>query len=483
MTNDTQPLTPLELTVHRPSIAQQEALLSAKPMRADLVGAYRGKRYLLRTYGCQMNEHDSEIIAGLLEVMGYTVTSDETVADLILFNTCAVRENAENKVFGEVGRVAPLKQRNPELLLGVCGCMPQEKVVQDKVRETYPWIDLVFGTHNLHRLPELVEQARHSQETVMEVWEKAEYGFDDLPKARQDGTRAWVNIQYGCNKFCTYCIVPYTRGRERSRALQSIVDEVKRLGQQGFKEITLLGQNVNDYGLDLGDTDFASLLRAVARVDGIERVRFTTSNPWNFTDELIAAIADSPTVCEHIHLPVQSGSNAILRRMNRGYTREYYSSLVSRIRTAMPAISLTTDLIVGFPGETEEDFQRTLDLVKETRFETAYTFMYSPRSGTPAAAMTDAVPELIVRERLQRLMNVQNEITRSYSESLIGQRIEVLVEGLSRTNDQVLAGRSRTNRVVLLQGSPEWIGQSVVAYVESANTWTIYGRLLEARAM
>ncbi|MCY0900953.1 MAG: tRNA (N6-isopentenyl adenosine(37)-C2)-methylthiotransferase MiaB [Firmicutes bacterium] len=483
MTNDVQAPTPLELTVHRPSIAQQEALLSAAPMRADLVGAYRGKRYLLRTYGCQMNEHDSEIIAGLLEVMGYAATSDEMEADLILFNTCAVRENAENKVFGEVGRVAPLKQRNPELLLGVCGCMPQEKVVQDKVRETYPWIDLVFGTHNLHRLPELVEQAHHSQDTVMEVWEKAEYGFDDLPKARQDGTRAWVNIQYGCNKFCTYCIVPYTRGRERSRALQSIVEEVKRLGQQGFKEITLLGQNVNDYGLDLGDTDFASLLRAVARVDGIERVRFTTSNPWNFTDALIAAIADSPTVCEHIHLPVQSGSNAVLRRMNRGYTREYYSSLVSRIRTAIPAISLTTDLIVGFPGETEDDFQHTLDLVKETRFETAYTFMYSPRSGTPAASMAGAVPDVIVRERLQRLMNVQNEITRSYSESLVGQRIEVLVEGLSRTNNQVLAGRSRTNRVVLLQGSPEWIGQSVVAHVESANTWTIYGRLLEARAM
>jgi len=466
-----------ELTVHRPAIAQREALMQAASVRPDLVGAYQGKSYMLRTYGCQMNEHDSEIMAGILEMMGYTLTTDETEADLILFNTCAVRENAENKVFGEVGRVAPLKHSNPELLLGVCGCMPQEQVVQEKIRQTYPWIDLVFGTHNIHRLPELIEQARHSQETVMEVWEQSEYMVDELPKARKEGVRAWVNIQYGCNKFCTYCIVPFTRGRERSRTLSSVVEEVKGLVQQGYHEITLLGQNVNDYGLDLGNVDFADLLTSVAQVEGIDRVRFTTSNPWNFTDKLIAAIAGSPNICNHIHLPVQSGSNDVLKRMNRGYSREYYLDLVNRIRTVIPGVALTTDIIVGFPGESEADFAETLALMEQVRFETAYTFMYSARSGTPAAKFADGASEELKKVRLHRLMEEQNAITRSYSESLIGQTVDVLIEGLSRTNGHVLAGRTASNRLVLLQAPPEWIGRMVTVHIDSANTWTLYGSL------
>lgn len=482
MSDTTISASTLELTVHRPSIPQRDALIQASSVRPDLVNAFAGKHYLLRTYGCQMNEHDSEIIAGLLEVMGYTSTTDELEADLIVFNTCAVRENAENKVFGEVGRVLPLKNRNPELLLAVCGCMPQEKIVQEKVQKTYPWIDLVFGTHNIHRLPELVEQARNSQETVMEVWEQSEFLVDELPKARKEGVRAWVNIQYGCNKFCTYCIVPYTRGRERSRTLQGIVEEVRSLGQQGFKEITLLGQNVNDYGLDLGDTDFADLLRAVAHVDGIERVRFTTSNPWNFSDKMIAAIAESDAVCDHIHLPVQSGSNAILRKMNRGYTREYYLGLVDRIRTAMPHVALTTDIIVGFPGETEEDFAQTLDLLTSVRFETAYTFLYSPRSGTPAAGFADNATDDEKKARLHHLMDIQNRITRDYSEGLIGKQVEVLIDGVSRTNGQVLAGRTPANRLVLLSAPLDWVGRTVNVTIESANTWTLYGTLVEQAA-
>ncbi len=464
----------LDLRVHRPTIAQREAMAMAEPVREELVNKYQGKRFLLRTYGCQMNEHDTEIMAGLLQTMGYTATDVEEDADLILFNTCAVRENAENKVFGEIGRVRPLKHRNPNLLLGVCGCMPQEKAVQEKVQKTYPWIDLVFGTHNLHRLPELVETAMNSQETVMEVWDHAQYLVDDLPKARQDGLRAWVTIQYGCNKFCTYCIVPYTRGRERSRTLESIVDEVRGLVEAGYQEITLLGQNVNDYGLDLG-IDFATLLRAVGQVDGINRVRFTTSNPWNFTDELIAAIAETSSVCEHIHLPVQSGSNRILSVMNRGYSREYYLRLVERIRAKIPDVALTTDIIVGFPSETDDDFQATLDLVREVRYDTAYTFMYSPRTGTPAATMPNLVEEDVTKYRLQQLMDVQNTISRQYNEQLVGTTAQVLVEGASKKNDAMLQGRTRSNKLVLLPREAGLIGSLVPVRIESANTWTLKG--------
>ncbi len=471
------------ISVHRPTIARQDALTQAAPIREELIGAYAGKRFMLRTYGCQMNEHDTEIMAGLLRQMGFVETRDEEDADLILFNTCAVRENAENKVFGEIGRIRPLKNKNPELMIGLCGCMAQEKVVQEKVRKTYPWIDIVFGTHNIHRLPELVDTAKASQETVMEVWDKAEFLVDDLPKIRQDGVRAWVNIQYGCNKFCTYCIVPYTRGRERSRELRSVVEEVKALAQQGYKEVTLLGQNVNDYGIDLGDHDFADLLRAVAKVDGVDRVRFTTSNPWNFTDRLIAAIAESNKVCDHIHLPVQSGSNQVLTKMNRGYTRDYYLQLVEKIRRAVPNVALTTDLIVGFPTETEQDFLDTLDLVKFVQYDTAYTFIYSPRAGTPAARLDDPVPDDEKKDRLQRLMNVQEIISRAYNDALVGYTLPVLIEGPSRRNEAVLSGRTSTNKVVLIEGPTEWIGQIIPVQIEAAHTWTLYGRVSQERAV
>ncbi len=478
MSNYSDDLNILAVQVTRPVIEKTDLRAMRDAVRAELVGTYKGKRYMIRTYGCQMNEHDTEIMAGLLEVLGYMATTDEALADLILFNTCAVRENAENKVFGEVGRVRSLKQRNPELLIGVCGCMPQEKAVQEKIRTTYPWIDLAFGTHNLHRLPELIQEARASQETVMEVWDKAQVVLDDLPKARKEGVRAWVNIQYGCNKFCTYCIVPYTRGRERSRVLSSVVEEVKGLVELGFKEVTMLGQNVNDYGIDLGDADFADLLRAVGRVDGIERVRFTTSNPWNFTDRIIAAIAETETVCEHIHLPVQSGSNHVLRKMNRGYTSEYYIQLVEKIRAVIPQVALTTDLIVGFPTESEEDFSQTLALVEHLSYDTAYTFIYSPRPGTPAARYEDPIPMEIKKERLNRLMDLQNGISRIHNEKLIGQTVEVMIEGVSRTNVNVLAGRTRTNKIVLLDAPQELIHQTVLAQIDSAHTWTLRGTIV-----
>lgn len=435
-------------------------------------------RFVIKTYGCQMNEHDTEVMAGLLHAVGYQPATNDEDADLILFNTCAVRENAEDKVFGEVGRLRPLKAANPELLLGLCGCMAQEKGVQQLVQDKFPWVDIVFGTHNLHRLPVLLMQARASQETVMEVWDRAAQTVEDLPKARKDAVRAWVNIQYGCNKFCTYCIVPYTRGGERSRLPDDILTEVRGLATQGVKEITLLGQNVNDYGVDLGDTSFAHLLRAANEVAGIERIRFTTSNPWNFTDELIDVIAQSGRVAEHIHLPVQSGNNHVLKRMNRTYTREFYLELVDKIRAAVPDVVLTTDIIVGFPGETEAQFEDTLSLMNQVQFDNAFTFIYSARENTPAAGFADDTLLVDKKRRLQRLNELQYSISRQHNEDLRGQVVEVLVEGTSKTNPDVLAGRTRSNKLVLFPGDASLTGQLVLVQVDQPLTWTLKGQLV-----
>ncbi|MDQ0189308.1 tRNA (N6-isopentenyl adenosine(37)-C2)-methylthiotransferase MiaB [Alicyclobacillus cycloheptanicus] len=438
-------------------------------------------RFLIKTYGCQMNEHDTEVMAGLLLAMGYQPAAQDDEADFILFNTCAVRENAEDKVFGEIGRLRPLKAVNPELVLGLCGCMAQEKGVQQLVQSKFPWVDVVFGTHNIHRLPKLLTEARNSRTTVMEVWDQAAQTVEDLPKLRKDKVRAWVNIQYGCNKFCTYCIVPYTRGSERSRLPEDILAEVRQLAAEGFKEITLLGQNVNDYGVDLGHVTFAQLLREVNRVPGVERIRFTTSNPWNFTDDLIAAIAECEHVAEHIHLPVQSGNNQVLKRMNRTHTREFYLELVAKIRAAIPNVVLTTDIIVGFPGETEAQFQDTLSLVEQVQFDNAFTFIYSPRENTPAAGFADDTPLAEKKNRLYRLNALQYDISRKHNEALRGQVLEVLVEGPSKTNAAVLAGRTRSNKLVLFEGDPSLIGQLVQVQIVEPQTWTLKGTYLPER--
>lgn len=436
-------------------------------------------RFFIRTYGCQMNEHDTEMLAGLLLAMGYQHAEGVEDADVILFNTCAVRENAEDKVFGEMGRLRPLQQRNPELILGLCGCMAQEQGVQQLVQEKFPWIHLVFGTHNIHRLPILLEAARNSQDTVLEVWDKAAATVENLPKSRSEQTRAWVNIQYGCNKFCTYCIVPHTRGGERSRKPEDILAEVRQLAEDGCREITLLGQNVNDYGVDMGTVTFAELLRQVNAVAGIDRIRFTTSNPWNFTDELIETIAKCEHVVEHIHLPVQSGNNDILRRMNRSHTREYYLQLVDKIRCAIPNVSLTTDIIVGFPGETEDQFQETLDLVKTVGYDNAFTFIYSPRENTPAAEFPDDVSQDMKKQRLQRLNDLQYGVSLQHNQNLLGHVLEVLVEGQSKTNPHVLAGRTRSNKLVLFAGAVALTGQLVQVRIDEPKTWTLTGTLLD----
>lgn len=470
-------------TTHRPNQAERvsydiEALTKKYQIGRKADGS--PYRFKILTYGCQMNEHDTEVMAGLLYGMGYQQTESEEDADFILFNTCAVRENAEDKVFGQIGRMRPLKFRNPELLFGLCGCMAQEQGVQKLVLEKFPWVDLVFGTHNIQRLPELVFQAKNSTETVLEVWDKAPETVEDWPKIRKDSVRAWVNIQYGCNKFCTYCIVPYTRGVERSRLPEDILAEVASLVAEGYRDITLLGQNVNDYGVDLGTTNFAGLLRKVNEIPGIDRIRFTTSNPWNFTDELIDAIAQSEHVVEHIHLPVQSGSNRILKRMNRSHTREYYLNLVHKIRGAIPNVVLTTDIIVGFPGETEDDFEQTVSLVREVEFDNAFTFIYSPRENTPAASFEDTATLAEKKDRLRRLNDVQNEISLRHNLQLRGEIVDVLVEGESRTNKDVLSGRTRGNRLVLFPGDASMQGRHVEVEITEPQTFLLKGRVVRA---
>jgi len=437
-----------------------------------------GKRYLVRTYGCQMNEHDSETIKGILEQMGYRATEAEHEADIILLNTCAVRENAEDKVFGELGRLKPLKTENPSLILGVCGCMSQEESVVNRILQKHGFVDLIFGTHNIHRLPYLLKEAAFAKEMVIEVWSKEGDIVENLPKKRE-GMKAWVNIMYGCDKFCTYCIVPYTRGKERSRRPQDVIAEIRELARQGFKEITLLGQNVNAYGKDFTDIQytFADLLDDIRKID-IPRVRFTTSHPRDFDDRLIEVLAKKGNLVEHIHLPVQSGSTEVLKKMGRKYTREEYLELVRKIRQAIPDVCLSTDIIVGFPGETEEQFTETLSLVEEVGYDSAFTFIYSPREGTPAAEMKDDVPEEVKKDRLLRLNEVMQRLSYRSNAKLRGQVVEVLVEGVSKTNREMLSGRTRTNKLVHFKGDSQLYGQFVQVRITEPQSWLLKGELV-----
>lgn len=444
----------------------------------DLKTIGSGKFYLVYTFGCQMNEHDSETIKGLLEQMGYRPTEERKEADIILLNTCAIRENAEDKVFGELGHLKHLKIEKPDMLLGVCGCMAQEEGVVKRILQKHGFVDLVFGTHNIHRLPHLIQEALFSKEMVVEVWSKEGDIVENLPKKRE-GLRGWVNIMYGCDKFCTYCIVPYTRGKERSRRPEDVIAEVRELARQGFKEITLLGQNVNAYGKDLTDMDysFGDLMDDIHKID-IPRVRFTTSHPRDFDDRLIEVLAKGGNLVEHIHLPVQSGSSQILKKMSRKYTRESYLELVRKIKQAIPEVVLTTDIIVGFPGETDEQFEETLSLVREVGYDSAYTFIYSPREGTPAAVMEDNVPMEVKSERLQRLNAAINEYSRKSNDRLLGATVEVLVEGVSKNKEHVLAGRTRTNKLVHFEGTPDLIGSFVHVRITDPMTWYIKGEIV-----
>ena len=438
-----------------------------------------GKKFLIRTYGCQMNEHDTEVMAGILSEMGYAPTTMEEDADIILLNTCAIRENAENKVFGEIGHLKRLKVENPDIILGVCGCMSQQESVVNRILEKHQQVDLIFGTHNIHRLPQLIQEAMFSKAQVVEVWSKEGDIIENLPKARHGKIKAWVNIMYGCDKFCTYCIVPMTRGKERSRRPEDIIQEVRQLAAQGYKEITLLGQNVNAYGKDFEDMDyrFGDLLNDIHKID-IPRVRFTTSHPRDFDDHLIEVLAQGGNLLDHIHLPVQSGSNEILRKMNRKYTRESYLELVRKIKEAIPNVTLTTDIIVGFPNETDEQFEETMSLVEEVGFESAYTFIYSPREGTPAAVQKDDVPMEVKKERLYRLNELVNKLSAEHMKAYEGKTVKVLVEGESKKDETVLSGYTEKNKIVNFKGPKDIIGQIVDVKITEAKTWSLNGELV-----
>ena len=431
------------------------------------------KQYCLITYGCQMNSSDSERYAGQLEELGYTMTEDAELADVILMNTCCVRETAEDKVLGKIGEFKHLKARNNDLIIAVTGCMAQEW--QERLFKRAPHLDLVIGTHNIHKLIDLIKEREgkrgHALATDMDG-----NVFYDIPTRRFQKFFAWVPIMNGCNKFCTYCIVPYVRGREVSRPLEEIVEEVRNLADEGYKEITLLGQNVNSYGLDFKDgTDFSALLYAVEEIDGIERVRYMTSHPKDMTFAMVDAIAQCSKVVTHLHLPVQSGSTELLKKMNRGYSAEHYLEI--------PDVVLTTDLIVGFPGETEGMFQDTLKLLKKVRYDMAYTFIYSPRTGTPAATMGNQVPQEVKSDRLRRLMAVQNEISLACNKEMEGRDYEVIVEGPTKNDENHWFGRTSGNKMIIWENDGTLaVGDTVPVHVDKGQTWVLKGHTLKQEA-
>jgi len=426
-----------------------------------------------------MNEEDSERLSGMLKSLGYTQIDDREKAGIIIFNTCCVRENAENKVYGNLGILKGIKKRNPETIIAICGCMMQQKGVSETIKKKYPFVDIIFGTYNLHRFPELLASAMQSTKTVIEVWDKEGEIVEGLPVSHESDLKAFVTIMHGCNNFCTYCIVPYTRGRERSRKPEAIEEEIRQLAANGYKEVTLLGQNVNSYGKDLGNTSFADLLRRVDKIDGIERIRFMTSHPKDLTDELIEAIKDCPHVCEHVHLPVQSGSTRLLAKMNRKYTKEQYLELVEKLKKAVPGVAITTDIIVGFPGETEEDFQETMDIVRKVGYDSAFTFIYSIREGTPAAKYLDQIPDEIKHDRFNRLLDLVNSVGDKKSKEYLGKTVEVLVEGYSKTEEDKLTGRTRTGKLVNFSGGDASLkGKLVNVKIDETQMYLLHGTYL-----
>lgn len=428
--------------------------------------------YLL-VYGCQMNQSDAERMMGQLRTIGYEQTDSMNDADLILINTCCVRETAEDRVYGKIGEIKHLKRQNPELIFGITGCMAQKE--GDALIKRAPHIDFVLGTNKVHELTHIVKEIQQEHGHLVDVQLGETELPDDVPVARGGKLSAWVPIMYGCNNFCTYCIVPYVRGRERSRLPEDVVKEVEQAVADGYEEVTLLGQNVNSYGKDHKQADFADLLKMVDEVPGIRRVRFMTSHPKDLSDKVIAAIRDGRHLCEHIHLPVQYGSNHILKAMNRVYTVESYRKLVGRIRKEIPNVSLTTDLIVGFPGETDEDFREMLDFLREIRYDSAYTFIYSKRSGTPAATMEHQVEESVKKERLNELMAVQNEISLEINQKLLGKTMEIMVEGPSKNDASVWMGRTRTNKIVLFPHDGEQAGDFIDVKITHPQTWVLKG--------
>ncbi|MDU1053506.1 tRNA (N6-isopentenyl adenosine(37)-C2)-methylthiotransferase MiaB [Clostridium baratii] len=438
------------------------------------------KYFSILTYGCQMNEEDSEKLSGMLKRIGYTKTEDIEKASIILFNTCCVRENAENKVFGNLGRIKKLKEKNKDLIVGICGCMMQQKGMADKVLSKFPFVNIIFGTHNSYKFPEYLNRVKTEGVQVKEILNKETDIVEGIPVDRESSVKAFVTIMYGCNNFCTYCIVPYVRGRERSRKPEEIIKEIKELVSNGYKEVTLLGQNVNSYGKGLEEEiSFAKLLRIINEVEGLERVRFMTSHPKDLNEEVIEAIKDCDKLCEQIHLPVQSGSNRILKEMNRHYDRERYMYLINKIKKEIPNVAITTDIIVGFPGETDEDFNDTLSLVKEVSYDSAFTFIYSRRNHTPADKMENQVPDEVKHERFNKLVAAVNEGVIKNNKKYEGQIVEVLVEGTSKNDETKLSGRTRNGKLVNFEGDKSLIGTLVNTKIVRAQPFSLIGEVVE----
>lgn len=435
--------------------------------------------YHIQTFGCQMNAKDSEKLAGILEKIGYRETDSEQ-ADFVLYNTCTVRENANTRVYGRIGYLGTVKKKKPDMLIALCGCMMQEQQVVDTIRKSYRFVDLIFGTHNIYKLAELLYQKLHQKDMVVDIWKDSRQIVEELPSEHKYTFKAGVNIMYGCDNFCSYCIVPYVRGRERSRKPEDIVREVEKLAAEGIVEVMLLGQNVNSYGKNLEEPcTFAELLQKVEQVEGISRIRFMTPHPKDLSEELIAVMKQSKKICTHLHLPMQSGSTKVLREMNRKYTKEDYLALVERIKAAMPDISLTTDIIVGFPGETEEDFLETLDVVRRVGFDSAYTFLYSKRSGTRAAQMEPQVPDEVAGTRLKRLLSEIKAVSEQRALQAVGKTVEVLAEEQNGQNAALITGRLSNNMLVHFPASTAVIGKLVLVKLKECKGFYYIGELID----
>jgi len=435
------------------------------------------RTFHITTFGWQMNEHDSEGIDGLLTERGFSSVKERKDASIVIMNTCSVRDNADKRFFGTLGQLKKRKESDPSFIVCVCGCMMQQQRVVDTIKAKYPWVDVIFGTNSIHHIPELIEKVAIEKEKVVDIIENTEEIVEGLPAKRLFDHKALVNIMFGCNNFCTYCIVPYTRGREKSRAPESIVDEVKVLVADGVKEIMLLGQNVNSY--DGNGTSFAELLKMLNDVDGLERIRFMTSNPKDLSDELIEAFAVCDKLCRNLHLPIQSGSNRVLKRMNRKYTREDYLKLIEKLRKTVPDITLSTDIIVGFPGETNEDFEETLSIVKEVEYDSAFTFIYSIRKGTPAEKFEDQIEESEKHRRFDLLVNAVNEISEKKNKAYQDRVEKVLVDGVSKNDKSTLTGRTDGFKLVNFAGKNELIGSLVDVKITDAKTFSLFGEVIE----
>lgn len=437
--------------------------------------------FCVNTFGCQMNARDSEKLIGILEQIGYVKKETED-ADFVIYNTCTVRENANNKVYGRLGYLHSQKKKNPDMMIGLCGCMMQEPEVVEKIRTSYRFVDLVFGTHNIYKFAELIVAAFESKGMIVDIWKDTDKIVEDLPVERKYTFKSGVNIMFGCNNFCSYCIVPYVRGRERSRDPKDIIREIERLVADGVVEVMLLGQNVNSYGKNLEHPmTFAQLLEEVEKIDGLERIRFMTSHPKDLSDELIEVLGKSKKICKHLHLPLQSGSSRILKEMNRHYTKEQYLELVKKIRAEVPDIALTTDIIVGFPGETEEDFLETMEVVKEVQYDSAFTFIYSKRTGTPAATKEDQVSPEVVKDRFDRLLHVVQEIGSQKAGALQGTVQKVLIEEINAQDEHLVTGRLSNNSVVHVPGGADLIGKIVNVSLDECKGFYYLGTLAEGR--